>query len=261
MNLRTYAVAVRASKYVPVLIASTAALMLLSAASGRAHSQTSDKPAEPRSAEPRAPEVRQTFLLTNATQQFDLNDIQTDMRNMLPRARVYGVASENAISVAGSAEEIQLAQKIISDLDRPKKVYRLTYVIAEFDSAKRTGSEQYSLIVIQGERSELKQGTRVPIVTGTFSHDNAASESQTQFVDVGLSIEAKIEGARLHSKIERSSVSEEKSGVGPQDPIIRQTVLNGMTILPLGKPLVLGTIDVPGTTRRQEVEVSAEPVP
>jgi len=235
----------------------------LLAAPCRAQSQSTDKPAdskpaEARPAETRPPEIRQTFFLSNATSQIDLNDIQTDIRNMLSRAKIYGVASQNAISVAGTAEDIQLAQKIISELDRPKKVYRLTYTITEFDGGKRTGAEHYSLVLLQGERFEMKQGTKVPIVTGTFSHDSAAAESQTQFLDVGLAIEAKIEDARLQSKIERSSVSDEKSGVGPQDPIIRETELSGMMLLPLGKPVLLGSIDVPGTVRREEVEVSAE---
>ena len=34
----------------------------------------------------------QTFYLTNAWQQNDLNDVQTAMRNVLPNAKVYGVA-------------------------------------------------------------------------------------------------------------------------------------------------------------------------
>jgi hypothetical protein len=55
-------------------------------------------------------------------------------------------------------------------------------------------------------------------------------------------------------------VSEEKSGVGPQDPVVRQNVLNGTSTLALGKPLVLGSIEVPGSTRRQEIEVLAEAV-
>ncbi len=38
----------------------------------------------------------QTFYLTNAWQQNDLNDVQTAFRNVLPNIKVYGVASQNA---------------------------------------------------------------------------------------------------------------------------------------------------------------------
>ncbi len=62
----------------------------------------------------------QTFYLTNAWQQNDLNDIQTALRNVLPNARVYGVASQNAIVMRGTPDELLLAQKLINDLDKPQ---------------------------------------------------------------------------------------------------------------------------------------------
>jgi hypothetical protein len=46
--------------------------------------------------------------------------------------------------------------------------------------------------------------------------------------------------------------------VGTQDPVIRQTTLEGTSTLVLGKPLVLGSLDIPGSTRHQEVEVFSE---
>ena len=81
-------------------------------------------------------------------------------------------------------------------------------------------------------------------------------------MDVGLAIEASadsnLDGLRLHSKVEQTNVADEKSGVGAQDPIVRQTVLDGTSTLATGKPLILGSLDVPGTTRKQEIEVVAE---
>ena len=60
----------------------------------------------------------QTFYLTNAWQQNDLNDVQTALRNVLPNAKVYGVASQNAIVMRGTPDELLLAQKLINDLDK-----------------------------------------------------------------------------------------------------------------------------------------------
>jgi hypothetical protein len=34
--------------------------------------------------------------------------------------------------------------------------------------------------------------------------------------------------------------------VGEQDPIVRQTVLEGTSFLTLGTPLMLGSVDIPG---------------
>jgi hypothetical protein len=49
--------------------------------------------------------------------------------------------------------------------------------------------------------------------------------------------------------------------VGAADPIIRQTVLEDSSYLMVGKPVVLGALDIPGGTRHQEIEVAAELVP
>ncbi len=62
----------------------------------------------------------QTFYLTNAWQQNDLNDVQTALRNVLPTAKVYGVASQNAIVMRGTPDELLLAQKLINDLDKAR---------------------------------------------------------------------------------------------------------------------------------------------
>ena len=62
----------------------------------------------------------QTFYLTNAWQQNDLNDVQTALRNVLPNAKVYGVASQNAIVMRGTPDELLLAQKLVNDLDKAR---------------------------------------------------------------------------------------------------------------------------------------------
>jgi general secretion pathway protein D len=62
----------------------------------------------------------QTFYLTNAWQQNDLNDVQTALRNVLTQIKVYGVASQNALVVRGTPDELLLAQKLITDLDKAR---------------------------------------------------------------------------------------------------------------------------------------------
>jgi type II secretory pathway component GspD/PulD (secretin) len=209
-------------------------------------------------------ETYQTLYLTNLTQQNDLNDVLNDLRNMLPKARLFGMPSQDAISIHATPEDIQVAQKIVSDLDRAKKLYRLTYTVNEIDGGKRTGSQSFTLIVASGGKTTFKQGSRVPIVTGSYDAAKTAAgpETQVQYVDIGLNIEASADGytdgLRLRSKIEQTNLAEEKSGVGSQDPIVRQTVLDGTSTLVQGKPLILGSLDVPGTARKQEIEVVAE---
>ncbi len=62
----------------------------------------------------------QTFYLSNAWQQNDLNDVQTALRNVMPGAKVYGVQSQNAIVMRGTPDELLLAQQLIDDLDKAR---------------------------------------------------------------------------------------------------------------------------------------------
>jgi len=62
----------------------------------------------------------QTFYLSNAWQQNDLNDMQTAIRNILTSVKVYGISSQNALVIRGTPDELLLAQKMINDLDKPR---------------------------------------------------------------------------------------------------------------------------------------------
>ncbi len=206
------------------------------------------------------PEVYQTLYLTNLTQQNDANELVADLRNMLPKAKTYYVPSQSAISMRGSAEDIALAQKILSDLDKTKKIYRLTYTMTERDGSKIVGVQHISFIVASGSRTDFKQGSRVPVVTANLSSGSANSE--ITYLDVGQEVDASLDGyldgVRLRTKVVQSGIAEDKSAVGPQAPIIRQITYEGTSTLVQGKPLVLGSLDVPGSTRHQEVEVVSE---
>jgi general secretion pathway protein D len=62
----------------------------------------------------------ETFYLTNAWQQNDLNDVSTALRNVMPNAKAYPVQSQNAIVMRGTPDELLLAQKLIDDLDKAR---------------------------------------------------------------------------------------------------------------------------------------------
>jgi len=262
MPSQSYANA-RPGKAAAILAAALAVAITLTAP--RAAAQTSPqetKPcnAGPASAQQPAAETVQTFFLTNSADPSAFNDIQTALRNVLPRARIYGVQAQNAITIKTTPEDMEIAHQLISDLDKPRKLYRVTYTITDIDGGKRLGSERFVLLVRSGSKSSFKQGSRVPIMTGTVAGEPAGT--QMQYQDVGLNIEADVSGSPdsiiLRTKIEQSSLANEGSGATAQDPVVRQTVLNEMADLSQGKPLVLGSLDLPGTTRNQEIAVVAE---
>jgi type II secretory pathway component GspD/PulD (secretin) len=204
------------------------------------------------------PETVETLYITRATTQNDLNDVQTALRNMVPKAKIYATPTQNAISIRATEEDMQLAKKMIADLDRPRKAYRVTYTFTEMDNGKRVGVQHLTLLVLAGGKAMLKQGSRVPIVTGTMDKESGGQSSQVQYLDVGLNIEATLDGDRLRSKVEQSSVADEKSGIGTQDPIVLQTMVEDVSDVVPGKSFVLGSLDIPGTMRHREIEATAE---
>ncbi len=231
-------------------------VILLSAGAG-AQTQSNE------TKETRAPEEVRTFFLTNVTDAADTQDIVTDLRNVLsPRSHVYFVASQGAITVRGTADEIEQTQRVITELDRKRKVFRLTYTITEMEDGKSVGTRRVELTVPVNAKNVVKAGKRQPLVTGSPSSESEKPSSQVQYIDLGLSIEADLAGSgetqRLRTQVEESSIADEKSGIGEQDPVIRQAKMEGIAMLTPGKPVVLGSLDIPGTTRREVVEVVSE---
>jgi len=214
----------------------------------------------------------QTFYLNNVSQQSDANEVVTALRNLLPQDdKIYLIANQNAIVVHATPEDIALAQKLINDLDRPKKSYRLTYTVSEKDGAKLVRTQRYAMVVASGQTTTLKQGSKIPVVTGSYSgeateHAPAGVQTQFTYLDVGMNFDATLTGmgnnAMLKSSVEQSSVAPEKSDIGGvQEPIVRQSSLKGVALLAPGKPQLLGSMDIPGSTSHLDIEVVMEPLP
>lgn len=203
-------------------------------------------------------EQTETIYLKNVTQVQDLNDIQTALRNALVRARIYGSAEQFALVVQGTPDELRVAHRLISELDRAKKVYRITYTVTELNNGQPTGTQHYSVVAVGSNKTIFKQGDRIPIVIGTVDLGSAAPKTQVQYLDVGLNIDAAVTGTSLRTKFERTNLAEEKSGMGAQDPVVHQSVLEGTYLFTPGRAVQMGSIDVPGSSRHEEIEVNLE---
>lgn len=262
-----------------LLIGSAMAITL----SGAAIAQT--KPCETQPAQPKpcnvspgsaaarmeaynANRVLKPYYLAHASrfQQSEANEILIALRNVLDiGAKIYLVPSQNAIVLSAPPDQQELAQKVIAELDLPRKSYRLTFTVEEFDGSKRGDAHHFSLNVVSGQRSVLKQGSKVPIITSMYNPNGQSAENEFQYLDVGMNFDTTLEytpgGLDLQFKIEQSSVADEHmSGALSSEPIVHQTVLQGMSALAPGKSTNLGSIDVAGTTRRLDVEVVAQPI-
>ncbi len=123
----------------------------------------------------------ETFYLTNAWQQNDLNDVQTALRNVLPGAKVYGVASQNAIVMKGTPDELMLAQKLVNDLDkaRPEVVVDIAILEVSKNWQKTLGIQWPTSIgvALQAPGSSSTTGTSTTSTTGTTGSSTSTAPS------------------------------------------------------------------------------------
>ena len=125
----------------------------------------------------------QTFYLTNAWQQNDLNDVQTALRNVLTNIKVYGVASQDALVVRGTPDELLLAQKLINDLDkaRPEVVVDIAVMEVSKNWQRTLGIQWPSSASVQiqsttsstSNNNNNNNGTGTGTGTGTGNNNGA----------------------------------------------------------------------------------------
>jgi hypothetical protein len=162
--------------------------------------------------------------------------------------------------IPNAAAQSQAVQPVVK-----AKPYRVTYTLTEMDGTRVVGVQHYAVIVVEGGRTTLKNGSRVPVATGSYTVQGSA-QTQFTYLDVGTNLDTtlvdQVDGMwRLKSKIEQSSVAEQHATIaGVEEPVVRQSVMEMSTSVTLGKPQVLGTLDFAGTTRRLEIEVVMEAV-
>ncbi|MBW4037327.1 MAG: hypothetical protein HIU91_00375 [Acidobacteria bacterium] len=221
-----------------------------------------------------APVSTKVFQLTNTKPYIDPTfgnnsnrggeEIQAALRNVLcPTDKIYFLLDQSAIVVQASPEQLAMAEKLISELDRPQKAYRLTYTITELDGNKTISTQHFSMIALNGQHTSMKEGSKIPVATGSMGKGD---DLQTQFtyLDIGMNFDSSVEelanGVRLLAKVEQSSLGEPSTIAGVQEPVVRQTVVQGTSFLTLGKPVMLGSVDVPNSTHHFDIAVVLEEV-
>lgn len=207
--------------------------------------------------------VLKTYRLTSVTQQNDANEILIAIRNVIdPSVKIYLVASQNAIVVNATPDQQEVAQTVIRELDRLKPTYRVRYTISEIDNGKRSGVQHYAMNLFDGQRGMMKQGSKVPVITGSSSPTDKTT-TVYQYLDIGMNFDVTATRAgdviTLKNKVEQSSVAEQRTmASGAQEPVVRQAVYEGMSTVAIGKPTIIGSMDVPDSNRRIEIEVLVE---
>ena len=212
-----------------------------------------------------------SFPLKYADQTNDGSEILTAVRLMLdPGVKLFLLPSSNVLLVKGTAEQIAEAGRLIEQLDKPHRSFRLVFAIDEVDGKTHVSTTHVDMVIAPNQRTTLRNGSKVPVLTGSYNTGSApgsgAAGVQTQYtyLDIGLSFDVTLDTSMnefmLKASVDQSSVAEEKTTVIAGDPVVRQTKLDGISVLTLGKPVRLGALDIPGTTRHEEIGVTLEEI-
>jgi hypothetical protein len=142
--------------------------------------------------------------------------------------------------------------------------YRLLYTLTEMESGKKVGEQHFSLVVNADYRpGTIHIGSKIPVITGSYDSGNGKEQTQFQYIDVGLNINATLNavpnGIQVASSVEQSSLGEATSAIAAQ-PVIRQTTLTSIATLIPGGHVQLGSLDIPGSTHHVDVELTLERV-
>ena len=133
-------------------------------------------------------EAVQTFYLTNVAQQNDFTDVQTALRNMFQTAKIYGVASQNAIIMRGTPDELLLAQKLIDDLDKAKPEVVIDVAVLEVSrNYERTiGIQLPQTATVSFQASNYNQSTTSSSSSSTTT--TTSTTSTTSSTSNGLTL-------------------------------------------------------------------------
>jgi general secretion pathway protein D len=85
--------------------------------------------------------VVRTFYLSNTVQPQDLTEIVTGLRSLLDLKRITQLNAQNAIVVRDTPDKLEVAEKIIDDIDKakPEVVIQVQVVEARVDKARNLG--------------------------------------------------------------------------------------------------------------------------
>lgn len=234
----------------PLCLASTTALLFAQEAE-----KSTDSAKISNQSRYEAASVDRTYKLRYTQSQADQNEVLTSLRNMLnPQTKIFLVPSNSVIAIHAPEEDQARVSKLLATLDLPHPVYRVTYTVTELEGTHKIGVQHFSMLASVGQPTVLKQGSRLPIYSGT----------QYTYYDVGINFDATLlqseSGVTLKSKVEQTGIAPDSLTTNNSAPIIRQTLLEGTTFLAPNKPAVLGSLDVPGSTRHFDVEVVLQPI-
>lgn len=131
--------------------------------------------------------------------------------------------------------------------------YKLSMTVREMDGSKTVSSRTYDFTQRSGDWGQLRVGSRIPVATG------AGNNSQFQYVDVGLNVDSRVQerdnDLAFDWRLNLSSAAADQNPTG--QPVIRNVSSNGQTLVNVGKPAVMTSVDDMNSTHKFVFEVTA----
>jgi hypothetical protein len=130
--------------------------------------------------------------------------------------------------------------------------YRLDLSINEMEDGKKINTRHYSMnLTDDSATKELKIGTRVPV---------EPEQGKFQYIDLGTNISAKMylnqNSLTLDVRVEVSSLASADQATRGQ-PLVRQMVLSGRTLVIPDRAMVIGSVDDPNSKREFQLDATA----
>ena len=138
---------------------------------------------------------------------------------------------------------------------KPLAAYRIEFNVREIEDGKRLNSRNYMMMAEEGNWAKIRVGNRVPYQT---------AEKQYQYTNVGFSIDCRPHeqegGVALAIIVDFSSVAPQAEAAPSFNPMFRSNRTEVQSIVALGKPTVVTSMDDVESNRRYEIEVTATKV-
>ncbi len=155
--------------------------------------------------------------------------------------------------VKALAQESANSSEAVKAPEPTAHFYHLEFTVQETGAdGKPTNSRTYSGTVSTSRTDRgfsMRTGSRVPVITGAPSGENKNMPVQFQYIDVGVSIDARDarengDKLALSLNADISSLADTASGANNGAPVVRQNKWQASVLIPIGKPTTVFTSDV-----------------
>ncbi|MGZ4820871.1 MAG: cohesin domain-containing protein [Terriglobales bacterium] len=125
--------------------------------------------------------VVKTFYLANLAQTTEIQDVVNTLRTVVEITRVISLPTQNAIVIRGTPDQVALAEKLVTDLDkaRPEVVVDIAVMQVSRDKLKNLGLSPPTTASIQLQNNVTPTTTTTGTTTGTTTTTTPTTSGTT----------------------------------------------------------------------------------